>query len=283
MNKFIDHENRINQWHETGRLEEAGGVISFLKLYEPDSYEIKNELSWLLSAMLKSCDSFVVPTVKEALVEKGFVKMDFIESEPGKPLAEIIDYLVQVATELHSLIKSEKPHLRNRISASEYPSFLQDYTKKRIDSLSGTQFELPAEISEWLLCRLESVHSHYFSIVHRDLRTRHLLFPVNEKPTKPVLVDWEFSNISEPAQDVAKLIYDVTVLGANFETVKKKIVDDYAYLSRVSAQELEEKINAFLPLIPLERDMSLIARKPEGYEKEILRDLFFVRTLYEEK
>ncbi len=283
MDKLSTGEGKIYQWHETAKIEEAGGLVSFVKKYEPGSYEIKNELSWLLSTMVRACDNFSVPNIKEASVEQGVIKMEFIENSQGKPLEEVINFLVQSAAELHSLIKSDKPKLRDPIGATEYGQFLKKYTEKRVDALAGTEYELPPEIAQWILQRLEQLKSKFFTIVHRDLRARHLLFPTDLAKTKPVLIDWEFSNISEPAQDLAKLIYDVTTLGMDFKAAKLKIIEPYSYITKISQEELEGKVNAFLPLIPLERDMSLIKRKPDGYEKEILRDLYFLKALYEEQ
>ena len=80
---------------------------------------------------------------------------------------------------------------------------------------------------------------------------------------------------------MAKLIYDATISGMPLDDVKRQVLESYAYLNKISKDEMEEKIDAFLPLIPLERDMSLIKRKPQGYETEIFRDLFFIRTLYD--
>lgn len=37
-------ENPLKQWHETHKIEE-NGISYFLKQYEPNSYEIRNEIS----------------------------------------------------------------------------------------------------------------------------------------------------------------------------------------------------------------------------------------------
>lgn len=277
----MGHEgNRTTQWHETGKIEEAGGLSSFIKKYEPGSYEIKNELSWLLSTMIGACNKFRVPKVKDSSIDKGFIKMEFIENSNGKPLEEVVDFLVECAAELHSLLKTDKPQLRTPVNAPEYKPFLQNYTQKRVDSLRGTEFELPREVEQWIVKRIVKLKTKFFSIVHRDMRARHLLFQDNEKP---VLIDWEFSNISAPAQDLAKIIYDATTHGMSIEEAQKRVLDLYAHLTKQSSDELRAKTNAFLPIIPLERDMSLISRKPTGYQDEILKDMLFIRTLYEEE
>lgn len=274
-------EKFLHQWHETQRIEE-GGVISFLKRYEPNSYEIKNELGWLLSSMLRVCHDFSVPLVKEASIEEGYIKMDFIEEEKSdKPQEEIVDYLVSAAIELHSLLKAEQPMMRAPVSKSEYNVFLKEYTNKRINALKGSEFELPEEIVRWIQDQINVLRNDYFSIVHRDMRARHLLLSANSG--KPVLIDWEFSNISDSAQDLAKIIYDATTHDADRQQTTKRITDAYAHARGLSKDELEEHVNAFLPIIPLERSMSLINRKPDGYQAEILKDLFFIRAVYDEK
>lgn len=50
-------ENPLKQWHETHKIEE-NGVSYFLKHYEPNGYEIRNEINWLTSTMIKSCKTF---------------------------------------------------------------------------------------------------------------------------------------------------------------------------------------------------------------------------------
>lgn len=271
----------IHQWHETHRIEE-GGIVLFLKKYEPGSYEIKNEISWLLSNMIQSCKNFAVPQIHEASIEQGYVKMNFIEEDgEQKPDQEVVDYLVTIAGELHDLLKSDTPRLRNPVSKTEYPQYLKTYTKQRVSSLEGSEFELPPEISAWIEKQINELAHDYFTVVHRDLRVRHLLFP--KDGPKPVLIDWEFSNISHPAQDIAKIIYDATTRGLDRKVVHERVLGTYAQLRGLSASELEAQVRTFLPVIPLERSMSLIKRKPSGYEGEILKDLYFIKSVYDER
>ena len=275
-----NHNNNpeLRQWHETHKIAE-NGVVFFLKKYEPNSYEIKNELSWLLSSMLKCCSQFKVPNVVDSSIEQGFVKMDFIETAEGKPNADILNYLVSVAAELHSIIKSDRPVLRNSVSSAEYSDFLGSYTAKRVTTIKDAGFEVPAEIIEWISRQISNLRTSSYSIVHRDMRSRHLLFSKNDTPT---LIDWEFSNISEPAQDVAKIIYDATVNGLSFEEVKTRVIGSYGYATNQSNDAVEDKVKVFLPIIPLERSMSLVNRRPKGYEQEVLSDLSFIRAVYDE-
>jgi hypothetical protein len=274
-----DPTKHLKQWHETSKVEE-NGVLFFLKKYEPESYEIKNEISWLTSTMIRSCSSFKVPDVKESSVEQGYVKMEHIDVNIFPTNGEIVDFLTASAVELHSLISTNEPRLRTKISQGEYTSYLHNFTKERIERIDQ-EFKIQPEVSYWIHNQIEALKFKYFSIVHRDLRLRHMLFTEGEKPT---LVDWEFSNISDPAQDLAKLIYDGVVNHRmDREKLTKKVVDNYTSEIKISSEELEKKILAFLPIIPLEHGMSFVKRRPSGYEVEVMKDLAFITTLYEEK
>jgi len=271
----------LRQWHDTHKIIEDG-ITYFLKNYKPNSYEIKNEISWLTSTMVNSCKTFDVPRIVDTSIERGQVKMEYIDITDDKSRDEITDFLIKCALELHRVIKSERPHLRNPISHDQYNKFLQDYTQQRIASVDKSEFELPEEISRWIIEQINLLRSNYYTIVHRDLRARHLLF--SDKKAKPTLIDWEFSNVSEPAQDLAKLIYDGTIQsGLNKDELTRKIVDAYSYDKKMSPDEVEEKTMIFLPIIPLEHVMSFINRKPKGFEKEVMQDLCFIRSVYEQR
>jgi len=272
-------ENPLKQWHETHKIEEDG-VAYFLKHYEPASYEIRNEINWLTSTMIKSCSSFNTPEVKEASVDEGYIKMNYIDIIDNPDKEKIVDYLTECAVELHSLIKSDKPYLRTKITKNDYISYLEDFAQQRVDLISK-DFLISPDVSEWVNKQVKELKVKYFSVVHRDLRCRHLLFSDSEKPT---LIDWEFSNISEPAQDLAKLIYDSVVNhGMKRDFIFDKVIDRYATERKISKEELEKKVLTFLPIIPLEHCASFVTRKPDGYEKEVLKDLAFITTLYDEK
>lgn len=271
-------ENPLKQWHETHKIEEEG-VTYFLKHYEPNSYEIKNEVSWLTSTMLKSCNSFKVPEIKEASIEEGLIKMEYIDIVDNPNKEKIVDYLTECAIELHSVLSSDKPLLRTKINSNEYIPYLENFAQERID-LVGKDHPIAPEVSIWINKQIAELKVKYFSIVHRDLRCRHLLYSESEKPT---LIDWEFSNISEPAQDLAKLIYDGVVNhGMSRDDILKKVVDNYSSEKRISKDELEKKILTFLPIIPLEHCASFVKRKPAGYKAEVLKDLAFINTLYDQ-
>lgn len=274
-----DPTKYLKQWHETSKIEEDG-ILYFLKKYEPESYEVRNEISWLTSTMIRSCSSFKVPNIKQSSVEHGYVKMEYIDINNFPPKEEIVDFLTASAIELHSLINTSEPHLRTKINQGEYAAYLKVFAKERINEV-GKEFKIQPEIAYWIYSQIEALKFKYFSIVHRDLRLRHMLFTENAKPT---LIDWEFSNISDPAQDLAKLIYDGVVNHhMDREYLIKKIVENYSSEIKISSEELEKKIISFLPIIPLEHSMSFVKRKPDGYEVEVMKDLAFITTLYEEK
>lgn len=90
--------NHFSQQHETQKITE-NGISYFLKFYNPDSNEIKNEISWLTSQMLKNRETFDIPTIVEASIKTGFIKMNYIEKtekkQPSKE--ELIEYLTRCA------------------------------------------------------------------------------------------------------------------------------------------------------------------------------------------
>jgi hypothetical protein len=276
----MNEDKFLKQWHPTRKIEE-NGVLYFLKNYNPNSYEIKNEVSWLMSNMIKSCFNFNIPNIKEVDIEKGYVKMDHINAIDNKTKDELTNYLLSCAIELHSLIKSDNPKMRTQgVSKQDYSEYVKNFAKLRIDQINSQGHEIPDEIIAWILKQIEGLKVDYFTIVHRDLRARHLLF--SDDSEKPTLIDWEFTNISEPAQDLAKIIYD-GVMQNNLDEVmlKNKVIDIYSNVRSISKDEIEQKVMAFLPILPLEHSASFLERKPKGYEKEVLKDLLFIQTTYE--
>lgn len=270
---------KFNQWHESKKVEE-NRLVYFIKEHIPNSYEIKNEISWLTSNLFNSLDSFKVPMLKEASVDKGYIKMEYIDEIKEPNQDQILEYMIKCASELHSIIRTDQPQLRNKTKASEYIPYVEKFTRDRIETINEN-FNLDSEVSEWILSKINKLEVKYFSIVHRDLRLRHLLISNDDKPT---LIDWEYSNISEPSQDLAKLIYDCVVNHKmNKENTIKEVIDKYSLATKISKDELEQKITTFLPIIPLEHCAAFIKRKPEGYESEVQKDLAFIFSLYEEE
>ena len=274
---------KFKQWHETKQVEE-NGIVSLIKEHIPNSYEVRNEISWLTNSLFTSLDTFRVPQVKSASVEEGYIKMEYIDVGKQPTKEKVLAYLIESASELHSLIRTDQPSLRTRTNtrtnASEYNSYVRKFTENRIEKVSG-EFNLDKGVSDWMLAKIDKLATRYFSIVHRDLRLRHLLIPEVGKPT---LIDWEYSNISDPAQDLAKLIYDCVVQhGMDKECVLREVVDKYAHNTKASRDELEQRVSTFLPIIPLEHCAVFVKRKPNGYESEVQKDLAFIFSLYEEE
>lgn len=180
---------------------------------------------------------------------------------------------------MHSIIKTKEPVTRIKTSAKEYSNYVEQFVKNRFDTIR-TDIEVEKEIEEWMLDKVKKLRTKFFTIVHRDLRFRHLL----TTEEKPVLIDWEYTNISDPAQDLAKLIYDSVVnhnMDMSFSV--KKVPETYSYLQKIPLPELENKISTFLPIIPLEHCAAFIKRKPKGYREEVLKDLAFIYGIYKKE
>ena len=278
---FILMENKtLKQWHSTTLVAE-NWINVFTKHYEPYSYEIKNEVNWLTSNMLKQRSSFSVPDIIDASVEKWYVKMQWIQSLDNLNNEKIFEYILSSAIELHSLIESNQPYLRTHINSEEYIPYLIDYTKYRINVLLW-EFDLDEDIIKWVKKNVENLSYWKFGIVHRDLRLRHFLF--SEDNNKPFLIDWEFSNISETAQDLAKLIFDWVVNhNQNFRTFFDYILINYSQERRIPIELLRNRILTFLPIIPLEHISSFILRKPNWYSEEVKKDILFINEVYEKE
>lgn len=281
MNNHHCENNLLSQWHETKKIKE-GEDYYFIKKYNPGSYEIKNELSWLNSTMLRAGQVFDIPDVVSASISEGWVKMLYVDKINEMPSKDITDWLIKSAIQIHSVLKSDKPHLRCNVSKGEYVQYVIKYVRERLKTVEASNFELAEGVADWIMKRINSLKTDYFTIVHRDLRGRHLLFRKNQR--NPVLVDWEFSNISDPSQDLAKLIYDATVdRGLDRNRVMRYVIDTYAHERKISADCVEEKIRTFLPVIPLEHAMSFINRRPDGYKMKVLADLSFIKVLHDEE
>ena len=270
---------KTKQWHETYVIEKQD-ILLFLKKYQPNSYEIRNEVSWLLSNMIQNCRSFDLPKVYEANISNGVVLLEHINDFNLKQGVIVVDYLVECAVELHSLVRSRRAYLRQGVfQPSDYTTFLRKYYSYRINVIDYEEV-IDREIVVWMMNQLNHYLCDYFTLVHRDMRARHLLFPSNGK--KPYLIDWEFSNISEPVMDLAKIIYDAVVQqNLCFENMLHRVVSIYAQATGIDAEILLRKVLVFIPLIPLEHMCSFVERKPINYKNEIAKDLLFIHTAYE--
>jgi len=269
----------LKQWHSTDLIEEAWESI-FVKHFKPNSYEIRNEISWLTLNILHSRKNFNVPNLREASISSGYIKMDWIKELEDSNKECTFNHLIDCAVELHWLIESDRPHMRINITESEYIEYLRKYTRERID-VTNWEFHMNPDMIYWIENNIQELRYWKFSIVHRDLRHRHLLLSLENKPT---LIDWEFSNISEPAQDLAKLVFDWVVNHwLDFNTFFNKVIDRYAYQRKISSDLLRSRVLVFLPIIPLEHTHSFILRKPEWYELEVEKDLWFIKQVFNEE
>lgn len=262
------------QWH---KLEEDNdnGDKYLTKYYVPSSYEIKNELSWLTSNLFGACMKFQTPTVVEASISKGYIKMVKVESESKLEPEEILTEIISLASELHSVIKSPEPRLRNHANASEFIPYLKEFAKNKL-RLIGSEIEIDPRIIELMLINLESIKTPYFSIVHRDLRYRHVLQISDQKP---VLIDWEFSNISHFDHDLAKLICDYVVNhGFDANYIMKTVIETYRDLTKIPEDLIFKAVRAFIPLVLLEHGASFVQRKCTDYMTAAKKDIEQLRV-----
>jgi len=267
----------FNKWHESRKIEE-GGILYFLKRYESNSYEIQNEIKWLTSDMIKACRSFKVPSIHESDIGQGFIKMEFIDEISNISKEHILKNLVDSSVELHNIYKSSEPITRIPTTKKDYKEYLQKFVDYRLNIVKKEYPDI--EVLEGYIAKLiQELNIRYFTIVHRDFRLRHMLF---NKENVNYLIDWEFSNISDYGQDLAKLVYDCIVNHKMKEAdVEKYIVSRYSDGTNLSKDEILNKINTFLPIIPLEHAASFIKRTPPGYEAEVAKDVAFILSLYE--
>jgi thiamine kinase-like enzyme len=104
-----------------------------------------------------------------------------------------------------------------------------------------------------------------FVICHKDARIRHLLYDEN-LGEKPYLIDREFANISDGAQDLAKIIYDLHI-NHNIDLVRAyhDVISQYeVHISnKALLYNLKNRILSFLYIIPFERLGGLISQKKE--------------------
>ncbi len=261
--------NEYTQWHKMKEVRD--GVNKYvIKYYEPNSYEIRNELNWLTSSLFRECNRFQVPLVVDASIGEGYIKMVKVEHNPELKPEEILGEIISLAVELHAVIKSPEPRLRNHASASEFIPYLREFTKKKF-ALIQPEIYLDESIKKLILGNLDRITSPYFSVVHRDLRYRHILQTGDKKL---VLIDWEFSNISHFGHDLAKLICDYVINhGSNSSEILKIVVETYSDLTGLSEDLIFNAVRAFIPLVLLEHSASFVQRKCTDYMAIAKKDL----------
>jgi len=164
----------IKQWHTTDIIVE-NDIVLFQKKYKPDCYELKNELSWLTSNFLKSCITFETPNIVSASIKKGILKMDYIETKKVPSKNEVLELLINIAVELHSIIKTTQPILRVDTKALDYNEYVVNFVLYRVN-LIKEKWKIRKDVATWIINNIQNLSTEYFTIVHRDLRYRHLSF-----------------------------------------------------------------------------------------------------------
>lgn len=288
-NDFGD-ENEVGsnttQCHSTSVQCSGDGKV-FVKEFQPHSHELVNEIHWLTSSPIRSCKMFSVPEVFDASIKAGTIIMEYIENNPlrERTTEEKLEALLLIASELHSMILSKEPFLKYPIkTVDEYAEYLKRYISVRIGTLSA--YDLDYEYLRKILAMVQNYSVDSFSIVHRDLRVRHLIWPVDR--VVPFLVDWEYANISDPAQDVAKIVYEHVMGGSNkFHDgrITQKITERYCELRDIrdtnSKKAFKDRVDIFLPVIALENASSLEMRKPKGFRAAVMREIDFINSIHE--
>lgn len=258
----------------------------FVKEFQPYSYELTNEVHWLTSPVVESCKTFAIPRVIEFSAKSGKLIMEYIghdNPEQEKSLGDKLNTLLRIAAEIHSLIGSKRPFLKYAIpNPSEYAAYLKRYISVRIGTLSS--YKLNYSYFRQVIGKIDVYDNKNFAIVHRDLRVRHLLWPNSR--LIPFLVDWEYANIGDPAQDVAKIIYEHIMNGtptASVTQVSQSIIEKYCNLVNIQDDDLKEslkmRVNIFLPIVSLENASSFEMRKPDGYRDAISKEVTFINSL----
>lgn len=257
----MEEHTQHTQWHQLDEVTE-GSLACLVKRYVPDSYEIRNELSWLTSNIFRACQRFQTPLVVEASISQGYIKLIKVDNEPKLKPEEILGGIVALAAELHSVIKSPEPRLRNQTSAGEFIPYLKRFTAGKI-ALIEPEINLDPGVKTLIMGNLDSITTPYFSVVHRDLRYRHVL---QTGDNKPVLIDWEFTNISHFGHDLGKLACDYVVNhGADLGNVVEEITQAYHDLTGLPEDQIFEAMRAFAPLVLLEHSASFVQRKCPDY------------------
>lgn len=277
----------LTQCHDTS-IQAVGKQKYFVKGFKPYSYEITNEVNWLTSALVKSCRTFSVPGVIGFSVKSGKLVMEHvgsIEVTQEKAVSDKLDALIGIAAELHMLIVSKRPFLKYTIKSSdEYAAYLKEYISVRIRTLSF--YELNYNYLRQVIDMIGKYSVKHFTVVHRDLRVRHLIWPKNHRV--PFLVDWEYANMGDPAQDIAKVIYEHAMGDTDkvpFAGISQAVLEKYYNLTGMkdsaSREDLKSRVAIFLPVISLENASSLEMRKPTGYRDAILKEIDFINSLYD--
>lgn len=275
----------LNQCHETIIIEE-NGQKNFIKKFIPFSYELTNEIRWLTDEKIKKCASFQTPHIVSYSLKDGYIKMQYINDSPTNiaRTQKKISRLIIIAAELHSIINTSTPLLKYPIpNSSKYTEYIIEYTKKRIKRLEDYNY-LNKNISKWIMKSVQLYNTETFTITHRDLRPRHLLW--SQENEKPFLIDWEYTNISDPAQDIAKIIYEYIRKNTKEKNIINSAISIIAEYKKqkksIIFSEILNRVLNFLLIISIENSASLLSRKPKGYHNAIIKELQLLYNFYEE-
>jgi aminoglycoside phosphotransferase (APT) family kinase protein len=262
--------------HLTGTMRSADDQVLFRKMHEPGSWEFHNEAIRIfeqqtfirnLSTSKKGEPPYLVPKIKKLVGnnQHAWMDMDFIN---GEPLAEDpSSYFIvgRSAAFLHT--QENRPFADTRqgiFDCDSWGSHLSRYAQSRLTLLAKAGITMePLEMLIFLEA-LKKIRPSFFSRVHRDLRLRHFIV---DESKEVFLIDWEYSNYSDPLQDFAKSIYDSHTLGldytssienfiAGYESITNDVDDQpyidlrvelkgnniYAYMALVCLQKAESRI-----------------------------------------
>jgi tRNA A-37 threonylcarbamoyl transferase component Bud32 len=240
-----------NQWHKTFIQNDNNKKI-FIKEFKPFSYELRNELAWIKNGLLKKCINFKIPDVYEANLSGGYISMQYLDSISNSSLIKIDD-LVVIASEIHALIKRKNPIIKHKLlSKRDYVIYLMDYFETRFNNVVKNGIDISIKTKEWISSEVKKNIPKFFTIVHRDFYRRNII----KTKDNVYLVDWEFANISDPAQDIAKIIYEHCVKNRNEIDVRMiyKIIQFYHNNFKIDEEfnNAKRRIYSFIPIILVE-------------------------------
>ncbi len=281
-----------NSWHfsETSLTHE--GIKIFRKKYVPNSFEFKNELRWLMRLRSLSTKTFLIPEIQSFSEVAGTIDMKFIESFLI-PIEEREIQMQATLKEIRTLENLNVPLLKRHWHTEletftwDYRDYLTDYVSWKLKICMLNFPDTLGHVRESVVRLISEIRVRVFSLVHRDMRLRHMLQWKNDK--LPYLIDWEFSNISDHCQDVAKAVYDVTL-----ETKRKYWSVFREYSNKCFGNNpwellsLEHRMVTYSIVISLEHLASMLCRKANSLENGecfdywIKADIQVLNEIYEQ-
>lgn len=280
---------KFQQRHETEMT-----INWFEKSYKMGSYEFFNEVKRLRDMNQYGWKlNFQVPRIISTKVvwENDILTMWVIKA--SNITANQSEQLVKVIAALHDFknytvaLQRDWDKSLKFICKKDYPRTLSQILQYKYSQIS---LEKNINIKYSVKNRIFNVlcwHSMpgNFVICHKDARIRHLLYDEN-LGEKPYLIDREFANISDGAQDLAKIIYDLHI-NHNIDLVRAyhDVISQYeVHISnKALLYNLKNRILSFLYIIPFERLGGLISQKKEWYMEEADKDINFIYKIFEWK